>query len=132
MISLLKTKSIKEEVEKNPEGYKEIIDREQKLGICITDKNGYFIDFNERYLYIYSFKREELLGEHFTIVAQEKDKEGLTNLHNDFIKRRDELLRFWEVKDKYGNLMRISADAAYIEGLNPNCPCKITFVHIEM
>ncbi|MBD2356464.1 PAS domain S-box protein [Tolypothrix sp. FACHB-123] len=38
-----------------------------KVGICLTDENGYFVEVNHDYCQMYGWTREELIGQQFTI-----------------------------------------------------------------
>ncbi|MDZ7958634.1 MAG: PAS domain S-box protein [Aulosira sp. DedQUE10] len=38
-----------------------------KVGICLTDENGYFLEVNPAYCQMYGFTREELIGQQFTL-----------------------------------------------------------------
>lgn len=131
MINLLKSQSIKEQIARNPASYKQIIEAEEQLGICVTDTNGYFVDFNARYLAIYGYNKTDLLGHHFTKVVREKDIAKLDELHQNFMKQHQELLRFWDVMRKDGKQIKISADAGYFENILNGNPCKITIIHEE-
>ncbi|MBD2204640.1 PAS domain S-box protein [Calothrix sp. FACHB-1219] len=38
-----------------------------KVGICLTDENGYFVEVNQDYCQMYGWEREELIGQPFTV-----------------------------------------------------------------
>ena len=97
------------------------------IGFCITDAEGYHELVNSAYCNIYSYAEEELLGEHFSIVATEDNKEELTELHDHFINGNSELRGEWEVKDKDGDRKIILADATRIKGPDEQYK-KVTFV----
>lgn len=126
MIDLKEANRIKDQLSQNPGDYLEIIES-TFLGICITDEKGIFHAVNRNYATMYGYSREELPGHSFTMVLAESQKVRLQELHDLFMKMKDEIMRNWEVKHKDGTLFKISADAAYsgeIEGK----PHKITFV----
>lgn len=81
------------------------------VGICITDSEGKFFDVNQVYCDIYGYKKEELIGKHFTIVVPDKDKEYLKNLHDRFIESGEELPKFFQVVRKDGKIFTISVKA---------------------
>ncbi|NTV45268.1 MAG: PAS domain S-box protein [Chlorobiales bacterium] len=60
-------------------------------GICITDKNGFYVEVNDAYCRLYGYTREELIGKRFIIVVPENEKATLQSLHNDFIEGNAEL-----------------------------------------
>lgn len=131
MIDLVKTKQIKEEISNNPGKVQEIIENEKTMGICITDKNGYYKAVNSRYAEIYNYSKADFKGRHFTMVVPEGQKERMRTLHDKFIENTYELLRHWTVKDKNGNEIKIQADAGFFDNIFDNTPHKVTFVHID-
>jgi len=80
-------------------------------GLCITDKDGYFFDVNQKYCDIYGYKKEELLGKHFTIVVPDQWKDYMKNLHDKFISGEKELPEEFKVLTKEGKLKIISFSA---------------------
>lgn len=129
MINLKETKRLKQALEENPKEYKSIIENTD-LAICITDAKGIFLDINTNYTKLYGFSREELVGQHFTIVLSSEKRDQLKTIHDTFIKTKFEILRNWEVNRKDGEPMKISADAGYSEAIFGK-PCKITLVSPE-
>ncbi|GAB1370370.1 hypothetical protein MASR1M45_04300 [Candidatus Kapaibacterium sp.] len=99
------------------------------IGMCITDKNGFYEYVNPAYCEIYKFTREELINQHFTIVVADEIKEFFKNLHDRFIDEGEhvEVRGEWEVFDKNGAKLNIIADAARIIGSDGD-PRKVTFV----
>jgi PAS domain S-box-containing protein len=97
------------------------------IGLCITDKNGYFTYVNPSYRRIYGYNSEELIGEHFTLVVPEKLKDNMKELHDRFIAGEEELHGQWEVRGKNGTPMHIIAEA-FRHRLPNGEYQKITFV----
>lgn len=126
MISLLKTREIRDKINAKPEDVQQIINSSE-YGICITDENGVFRHVNDNYTSIYGYAREELLGNKFTMIVPEEAREYLMQLHDKFIQQGAEISRMWTVQGKDGTTMKIFADARYTDKLN-NKPHKITFV----
>jgi len=126
MISLLKTREIRDRINAKPEDVQQIINSSE-YGICITDENGVFRHVNNNYTSIYGYAREELLGNKFTMIVPEEAREYLMQLHDKFIQQGAEISRMWTVQGKDGTPMKIFADARYTDKLN-NKPHKITFV----
>lgn len=100
---------------------------EVPIGFCITDENGFFEKVNAHYCKIYGYSEQELLGEHFTMVATEENKKSLTKLHADFIEQGFEMRGEWKVKKKNGKQIFITATAARIKGIDGNYK-KVTYV----
>jgi PAS domain S-box-containing protein len=129
MIDLHETQRIKEKLVARPAAFADIIEGTH-LGICITDPNGNYSAVNKAYCMLYGYKREELIGKSFLIVVQEQQKDRLQELHDMFMKLKDEIFRNWEVVKKDGSLIKISADAGYAADILGK-PHKVTFVWPE-
>ena len=100
------------------------------MGICITDKNGFFVNMNQKYTDIYGWSKEELLDKHFTTVVPEENKNRLNTMHNEFIKNEFEIIRNWEVQKKDKTRIKIQADAGWSDRIYDGTPHKITFVFL--
>ena len=98
------------------------------IGVCITDKEGIFTYVNPRYREIYQYEREELIGQHFTIMVPEKLKQRMIHLHKQFIEQKHEMHGEWEVQRKDGKKISILVSAAYLEDELNGAPQKMTFV----
>ena len=97
------------------------------VGICITNSEGRFEYVNPQYLRLYQYSRDELIGRHFTVVVPERDRQELTELHDQFFNGEGELRGEWEVVRKDGTTRSILADAAQIIDLDGEQK-KVTFV----
>jgi PAS domain S-box-containing protein len=126
MIDLREAQRIKDLVSENPDQYEEIIEG-STLAICVTDETGTFIGMNSKYLKLYGYEREEMIGQGFVMVLEPDKRNRLQELHDLFMKLKDEIMRNWEVMRKDGGLMTITADAGY-EGNLMGHEAKITFV----
>jgi PAS domain S-box-containing protein len=93
----------------------EILDKVQALAVCFTDSKGYFIEVNEAYTKLYGYSKEELIGQHFTIVLPEEFRAYGTNLHDEFIAGKPEMPNEWTVQNKHGQMIRIMAEAVRCE-----------------
>lgn len=130
MIDLIETEEIKNKITENPSNVQQIIDK-ATVGICITNSQGNFALVNAKYCEIYGYASEELIGNSFTIVVPDANKENMQVLHDKFLEDKEEIARTWTVKNKAGEEMEISVDTAYSEDILDNTPYKITFVHKE-
>lgn len=132
-INVLKTKEIKNAIHENPAQAKEIIDGEQELGICVTDEKGYYTYVNDRYNEIYGFQPGELIGNHFTAVVPEDQHKRLQTAHDMFIDKGYEIVRYWDVKNKRGENIKIQAAAAFFDNIfnNRGKGHKVTFVYCD-
>jgi len=100
---------------------------EVPIGFCITDENGIFEEVNSHYCKIYGYRKEELLGNHFSIVATADNREELTKLHDKFIKEGYEISGEWKVKRKNGEKIFINVTAARVKGIDGACK-KVTYI----
>ncbi|MBW4646331.1 MAG: PAS domain S-box protein [Goleter apudmare HA4340-LM2] len=51
-----------------------------KVGICLTDENGYFVEVNPAYCQMYGYSRDELIAQQFTILYANSTTEEKANL----------------------------------------------------
>ncbi len=123
---LSERESYEEELRLCRDRYASILE-ETPVGICITNADGLYEYVNEAYLKIYGYRRDELLGAHFTMVVPPKNRRLLTQLHDEFLGRKYELSGEWEVARKDGSLITILANAAYLLDKDNNAK-KVTFV----
>ena len=107
----------------------EVLDKISGLAVCVTDKDGNFIEVNESYTKLYGFKEEELVGNHFSMVLPEEHKAFVTQLHNDFIAGQEEMPQEFEVQRKDGKLMKIYVEAVrMLRDDDDGGPTKITII----
>ncbi|MYL23357.1 GGDEF domain-containing protein [Vreelandella massiliensis] len=98
------------------------------IGICITDANGNFEMVNPAYCAFYGYEKEELIGQHFTLVVPKAYRDQLSQMHDTFIAGDDiELRQEWEVRCKNGETRTIIAEAARVHG-DDGAPRKVTYV----
>lgn len=97
------------------------------IGFCITNNEGIFEFVNDAYCKIYAYQKEELIGEHFSIVTTAENTEELIELHDKFLNEGQELNEEWTVKNKFGEELIISANAAKITGKDGEAK-KVTYV----
>lgn len=85
------------------------------VGICVTDAEGKFVRVNPAYCRIYGYNAEELLGQSFTMVVPEANREKADQLHRDFIRSGQEIPAVWEVVDKHNKLHRVGVRANLLQ-----------------
>ncbi|HHP7241903.1 MAG TPA: response regulator [Cyclobacteriaceae bacterium] len=98
-------------------------------GFCITNSQGFFIHVNDEYCRIFQGKKEDFIGNNFTIILPDEQKESALKEHDQFIDTGDEdgLIKRREVKDLKGNLLNIKTTAyRYLD--ETGYPFKITTV----
>lgn len=103
------------------------IAEQSPVGLCITDDHGIFEYVNPAFCHLYGYKREELLGQAFTIVVPPEGREVARELHDAFIAGCDEIPAEWEVVNQAGQHLTVLVNAAHLTGYD-NCPKKATFV----
>ncbi|BAZ48288.1 multi-sensor hybrid histidine kinase [Nostoc sp. NIES-4103] len=62
-----------------------------KIGICLTDEKGYFVEVNPAYCQIYGLTREEIIGQKFTLHCSNLtvvEKAKLIQQYQDFINNK--------------------------------------------
>jgi len=84
------------------------------IGICITDKNGIFVEVNNAYCKIYGYIKEELIGNHFSMVVPQENRHAASQLHDDFFDNENEIPQEWVVQRKDGSLLNIFVSAGMI------------------
>lgn len=84
-------------------------------GICITDKDGTFVDVNKEYCRIYGYNKEELVGKSFTSVVTPENRNLMQTIHDEFIQIGKEMPAEWTVQRKDGSLINIYASASLFE-----------------
>lgn len=91
--------------------YKTIFD-EAPVGICVTDINGRFQYVNKAYTKIYGYSKDELIGQHFTLVTRYEDKDFWAKKHDRFlIHNEDDPKGEWVVRRKNGEQITVHAEA---------------------
>ncbi len=126
MIDLVETSRLKDELNAHPDNYSEIIES-TSLGICITDDSGNFFAVNQNYARMYGYSPEEMIGQSFLIVVPTETRTQLQELHDLFMRMKDEIMRNWEVQRKSGDRIKIFADASFSSEIGGS-PKKVTFV----
>lgn len=83
-----------------------------KIGICVTDENGFFVKANRSYCEMHGYKEEELIGRHFSMVVHPEQKEYAYKIHDDFISGIDEPPTEWDAIDKNRRTFKILVTAS--------------------
>ncbi|MDX2127759.1 MAG: PAS domain S-box protein [Chloroherpetonaceae bacterium] len=86
------------------------------IGICLTDETGMFIDVNSSFCKTYGYSREELIGNHFTILVPTKERLKLSGIYESFIKGDIHFGGEWMLLRKDGELRRIHVTSGLIDG----------------
>ncbi len=53
------------------------------IGICVTDKDGKFVQVNDTYSAIYNYTPQEFVGQHFTMVVPENEHDSWKQAHDE-------------------------------------------------
>ncbi len=83
-------------------------------GICITDDRGIFYRVNDAYCAIYGYTRDELIGQHFTMMLPPDERATVAQMHDAFMAGETELPGEWIVMRKNGSLLAIYATASLL------------------
>lgn len=81
------------------------------VGICIIDASGIFRDVNPRYCALYGYAREELIGNHFTLVFATEEQARMQLLHETFMNEGGELTGSWRALRKDGRGIQIRSES---------------------
>ncbi|MGD1846940.1 MAG: PAS domain-containing protein [Salibacteraceae bacterium] len=128
-LDLEETKRLKEAVLADPNNYQSITEN-TKLSVCGTNVDGEVVHVNENYTKYSGYNRDNILGQHFTILVPEDQQEKLEELHDRFFERQFQMLRFWQTKHIKGHQVNIQADAQLIK-LADGSPHKVMFIQPE-
>lgn len=112
---------------RNAEKELEAILRTVDVGICVTDEKGHFVQVNDAYCSIYGYRREELIGQHFTVVVPEPDRAKASQLHEEFIRTGCEIPGVWDVVAKDGRMLKVGVRASLLQK-SPDKNWKVTVV----
>lgn len=96
------------------------------MAFCITNSEGRFHEANQAFIELFGYAREELIGQPFTMVVDEKDGPSLQTLHDLFIAGEDKMPTEWTVFQKDGTEMRVASNA--VRMLNGNGVSMLTIV----
>jgi PAS domain S-box-containing protein len=96
------------------------------MAICVTDSKGNFVEVNDAYLRLYGYSRQELIGNHFSMVVPEHFRAQATQIHDAFMAGAPEMPAEWVVVRKNGELRNIYVVPTLMvkEGLK----CKVTAI----
>ncbi len=97
------------------------------VGICVTNTEGHFESVNETYTAIYGYSREELLGQHFSLVVPASERPKWVEAHSRFIAGKADVRGEFNVVTKSGKRLTILADSARITGADGQIK-KVTYV----
>lgn len=97
------------------------------LGICITDQDGIFVDANKTYCDIYGYKKDEIIGRHFTMMVPPGLRGEMQQLHDDFIAGENEAPGEFDVIDKEGKELKVAFQAQRLIRKDGSV-CKVTSI----
>ncbi len=85
------------------------------VGVTIVDGDGSYIDFNDAYMQIYGYERDELQGKQFWLVVQDYELEYVKKHHYEFMNSELEHERFYfQAKRRDGKLIDIFGTSSKI------------------
>ncbi|UZR98960.1 PAS domain S-box protein [Chondrinema litorale] len=118
-------RSIVIQLERAPEEVDLIINT-SIYAVCITNFNGVYTSVNDKYLSIYLYSKQDLLGKHFTIVVPEPAKELMKEMYEDFLISKENATRMWTVITKNKKSLTVNLTAVYTEAFN--LPHRVIFM----
>jgi len=96
------------------------------MAICVTDEHGNFVEVNDAYTKLYGYTREELLGNHFTMVVPEHYRSQAAQIHDAFMAGAPEMPAEWVVVRKDGALRNIYVVPTMM--VRDGIRCKVTAI----
>ncbi len=84
------------------------------VGICITNRERRFVLVNDAYCRTYGYSRDELIGQPFTVVVPEENRQAANDLHDAFIAGSPEIPLEWTVQRKGGDRITVVTTAALL------------------
>ncbi|MDK2841500.1 MAG: hypothetical protein PWQ17_1005 [Anaerophaga sp.] len=97
------------------------------VGISITNEEGVFEYVNDAYCKIYGYTPEEIIGQHFTMVAPDETRQLLSMRHAGFFSTGKGEKGEWKAIDKKGNERFVVTDSTLITDVDGNYK-RVTFV----
>ncbi len=97
------------------------------IAISVTDKAGHYVQVNKRFCLLCGYNKEELIGQHFTLVVPEGHKKSQTGLHEAFIKGKAEVQAEGTLRNKQGEERFILSSATLLSN-GPQKAYKITYL----
>ncbi|MBZ4676602.1 MAG: hybrid sensor histidine kinase/response regulator [Anaerophaga sp.] len=97
------------------------------VGISITNEDGVFEYVNDVYCKIFGYTSEEMIGQHFTMVAPDETRQLLSMRHAGFFRAGKGEKEEWTALDKKGNERFVVTDSTLITDVDGNYK-RVTFV----
>jgi two-component system cell cycle sensor histidine kinase/response regulator CckA len=103
-------KQLEKSLRESRELFESVIDT-AAIGICVTDEEGRYVLVNPAYCATYGYSKEELLGQHFSMVIPTEDQLKATKTHSAFIAGDPNSSGEWRLRHKDGRLIDIYVTA---------------------
>lgn len=97
------------------------------VGICITDKDGTYIQVNNTYCQMTGYSPEELLGNSLTIVVRPEKQSFVMKSYLEFVENGKTLTDHWEILRKDGVILPIFFTTSRI-GYQNSAPLHLTTI----
>lgn len=96
------------------------------MAICVTDEKGNFVEVNDAYTELYGYTRQELIGNHFSMVVPEHYRDQASQIHDAFMAGAPEMPAEWVVVRKNGEQRNIYVVPTLM--LKEGLKCKVTAI----
>ena len=85
-----------------------------EAGVCITDSKGRFMEVNQIYCDIHGYSRDELIGQPFTLLVPEENKDSASELYKSFLVGMPEIPLEWYALGKHDNQVKVLMNPGYL------------------
>nr|WKN37028.1 PAS domain-containing sensor histidine kinase [Tunicatimonas sp. TK19036] len=107
-----KLETIKNVVQKEAIDTKLILDS-IPIGVCITDQQGVLINVNIAFSKLFGYTKEELIGQPFTILLPERNRQSFSYLHKKWKGQLYEQRGNWRMINKDGDEFTVLSNASF-------------------
>ncbi|MEM6428830.1 MAG: PAS domain S-box protein [Deinococcota bacterium] len=101
-------------VDENSSAFYAAIWNSADVGMCVTDIHARFVMVNDAYCQTYGYARDELIGQVFTMVLPEDQRQYAYDIHKAYLEGASESAGEWTILRKDGTLRIIWVTAARV------------------
>ena len=84
------------------------------IGISIVNKEGIFVEVNKAFCELYGYSKDEIIGNHFSMMLAEEFKDEALKQHDNFFENKESIKGIGTVKQKDGTEFAVQITAVKI------------------